>query len=136
MAVSAFLAWAGFLALKALPAFFGRGTLMQNAWGLVCVLGLLQCLHMEKTAPQWRTARPMGALRYAGQISYSLYAVHPPAIMATSWALERFPAARSNTVQLGLTFLATALLTAATYWFIERPYLLRTAQVRPAAKPA
>jgi peptidoglycan/LPS O-acetylase OafA/YrhL len=123
-------AWGLFLALRELPFSPTGFVVTQLARAVGFALLLLWLVGRETKSPAFVQAGPLRLLRGVGQVSYSLYAVHPPAIMATSWALERFPAIRSNTAQLLLTFVATALVTAVTYWFIERPYL------RSAAKRA
>jgi peptidoglycan/LPS O-acetylase OafA/YrhL len=61
--------------------------------------------------------------------------VHPPVIMATTWALGNLTGIRSNALQLLFTLLTTLLVTLLTYWFVERPYL-RSVQVASVPKGA
>ena len=64
----------------------------------------------------------MVALRYSGRISYSLYAMHTPAIMLATWGLLSFTGIRDYLVQLAVTFTATAALTLLTYHGVERVF--------------
>jgi peptidoglycan/LPS O-acetylase OafA/YrhL len=128
-------AWGLFIAMRGLPFTPTGFVVTQLLRALGFALLLLWLVGRESQFPAFVQTGPMRLLRAVGQVSYSLYAVHPPAIMATSWALERFPAFRNNTAQLLLTFLATALVTGVTYWFIERPYL-RSVRAPSAPKPA
>lgn len=125
-------AWGLFLALRGLPFSPTTFVVTQLVRALVFALLLLWLVGRESGFPSFVRTGPMRFLRAVGQVSYSLYAVHPPVIMATSWAMENFPGIRSNAPQLLLTLLATLLVTMVTYWFIERPYL-RSVQVRPGA---
>lgn len=128
-------AWLLFLALRGLPFTPVGFVATQLVRALGFALLLLWLTGREARAPAFVQIAPMRLLRSVGRVSYSLYAVHPPAIMATSWAMERFPALRSNAPQLLLTLLATAFATGVTYWFIERPYL-RSVPAHPATEPA
>jgi peptidoglycan/LPS O-acetylase OafA/YrhL len=113
------LAWLVFLALKAIPHFYGLNVLKQNAWGLVCTFGLLQCLHLEQARPA-AAARPGSmALRYVGEVSYSLYVVHAPAIMLASWLLLRLGSA-NYLVQLTTTLALSLAATVAMHYGVER----------------
>ena len=127
------LAWLAFLALKTLPYFYGLNLLKQNAWGLVCTIGLLQCLHLEEKRPALRQSPALAALRYAGQISYPLYAVHAPAMMLATWALLRL-GQTGYSLQLAATLIASLAATLAIHYGIERVlYRPRIAAFAPPA---
>jgi peptidoglycan/LPS O-acetylase OafA/YrhL len=121
-------AWGLFLAVRELPptAIGFVATQLLRAAGFALLI--LWAVSREIRIPASVQAGPVRLLRAFGQVSYSLYVVHPPAIMATSRVLEHFPALRSNAHQLLFTLIATAFLTGVTYWFIERPYLRSTAK--------
>ncbi len=127
------LAWLAFLALKTLPYFYGLNLLKQNAWGLVCTIGLLQCLHLEEKRPALRQSPALAALRYAGQISYPLYAVHAPAMMLATWALLRL-GQTGYSLQLTATLITSLAATLAIHYGIERVfYRPRIAAFAPPA---
>lgn len=122
------LVWLAFLALKAFPHFYGLNLLKQNLWGFVCTLGMLWGLHQENRQPQWRVRPVFVALRYSGQISYSLYAVHTPAMLLATWALV-VAGRESYPLQLAATLVATAAMTLAVHYGIENVFY----RPRPAA---
>jgi peptidoglycan/LPS O-acetylase OafA/YrhL len=114
--------WLGFLALKAVPHFYGLNVLRQAVWALVCVLGILWALNREELHPGSRDRPLVKALRFTGQISYSLYAVHTPAIMLASWVLLTGAFSADYLVQLAATFTASAAATLVTYYGVERVF--------------
>ena len=114
-------AWVAFLGLKSIPAFYGLNLLKQAAWGLVCVLGLLWVIRQEELWAHSRARRAAVALRYAGDISYSLYAMHTPALMLVSWAMLRMDG-QNYFVQLGATLAASLAVTLAVHYGIERVF--------------
>ena len=69
-------------------------------------------------------ARP--SLRVAGLVSYSLYLWHYPILLfaVDSLAVDQVPAMAIPAVALGLGI--TALVTAVSYRFVERPILYRS----------
>ena len=122
--VSAFwflLSWCGFLALKATPSFYGLNLLKQAAWGLVCVLGLLWVIRQEQLRPRWGDRAIAVGLRRTGDLSYSLYAMHTPAVMLASWALLR-TGAQNYFAQLATTLAASLAATLAVHYGIERRF--------------
>ncbi len=86
--------WVAYLALKAVPHFYGITLLWQLGWALVCALGILWALCLERLYPAARHRPLTNALRASGAISYSLYAVHTPAIMLATWALLKLALSR------------------------------------------
>lgn len=114
--------WLGFLALKAVPHFYGLNLLRQAVWALVCVLGILWALSREELHPGWRDRPLVAALRFSGQISYSLYAIHTPAILLTTWALLVSGVSQDYLVQLAATFTASIAATLLTYYGVERVF--------------
>ena len=61
-------------------------------------------------------------MRYFGSISYSLYAMHTPAIMLATWMLLTFTSSRDYFVQLACTFGAAAAAVLLTYYGVERVF--------------
>lgn len=114
-------AWSAFLAAKALPHFTGMNLIKQALWGLVCTLAILVVLELEQRHARWRAWRSMRSLVYLGQISYSLYAVHTPAVMFASWCLLQW-ARPDYLAQLGATLLFSAAATLAVHYGVERRF--------------
>lgn len=112
-------AWGGFLVLKATPHFPGLNLLKQAAWGVVCVLGILWAVQFEVRRPEVGGLRSIQLLRGAGTISYSLYAMHTPAIMLATWALIQ-AGLRHYTLQLAATMAASIAATAVAHYCLER----------------
>lgn len=124
--------WGLFLALRGLPYSPVNFVFVQLLRALGFTLLLLWLVGREARFSSFVGHGPLRFLRWVGQGSYSLYAVHPPAIMATTWALGNLTGIRSNALQLLFTLLATLLVTFVTYWLVERPYLR---SVQTAASP-
>jgi peptidoglycan/LPS O-acetylase OafA/YrhL len=116
-------AWVLFLVTKAVPHFTGLNLLKQAAWSLVCVLGILWCLRWENHAAFAGHAGTR-ALRRLGDLSYSLYAVHTPAIMLATWALLHLGLA-SYSLQLALTMAFSVAATLVVHHGIERVFYFR-----------
>lgn len=127
------LAWGLFLAVRALPFSPASHVFIQLVRALGFAFLVLWLVGRESRDPSTVRSGPLRWLRPVGQVSYSLYAVHPPVIMATTWALGFLPGYRSNAFQLLLTLIVPLLVTVVTYWLVERPYLL-SAQAVPAPK--
>jgi len=117
------VAWGFFWGLRETPDFPTRFVLLQLVRSAGLAALLLWLVGRETRFPSLVCSAPARFLRWVSQASYSLYAVHPPVIMATTWALGRLLGSRSNSLQLLLTLLATVIGTIATYWLIERPFL-------------
>ena len=116
------LSWLLFLAFKALPHFYGITLLRQAAWAVVCMLGILWALRLEDLHPQSRDRPLVAAGRYSGKISYSLYAVHTPAIMlATRVLLVNFHI-QDFFVQLATNLAASIAATLLVYYAVERVF--------------
>lgn len=114
-------AWGVFLALKATPHFAGLNLLKQAAWGLVCTLGILWLIRLEERRPQLIRRPFLAALRRLGDYSYSLYAVHTPAIMLATWALLQ-AGVHDYGAQLAATLSASIVATFAAYRGIEQAF--------------
>lgn len=115
------LAWLGFMALKAIPHFYGLNLLKQAAWGLVCALGILWAVRQEELRPCWRDHPVAAFLRRAGDVSYSLYAMHTPALMLATWALL-LVGIRSYSAQLAATLAASLAATLVVHYSLERHF--------------
>ncbi|HNC24502.1 MAG TPA: acyltransferase [Opitutaceae bacterium] len=116
------VAWGAFLGLKAVPHVYGLNILRQAAWALVCTLGILWVLRREERHPDWRDRPLVAAMRFTGRISYSLYAVHTPAIMLATWLLLVGFRQEDYLVQLAANLGASIAATLATYYGVERVF--------------
>lgn len=114
------VAWLAFLATKLVPHFYGLNLLKQAAWGVVCVLGIVWVLRRERAAHRTQSAL-VRALRWTGRISYSLYAVHTPAIMLATWALFTL-GCHDYFAQLGATSACSIAATLLVYHGVERRF--------------
>ncbi len=115
------VAWLAFLALKATPHFTGLNLLKQAAWGVICALGILWVIAREPGHAALGESRGIRALRRLGDFSYSLYAVHTPAIMLATWALLHL-GLRDYTIQLGATMAASLAATLGVHYGIEKRF--------------
>ncbi|MEO7412628.1 MAG: acyltransferase [Opitutaceae bacterium] len=117
------LTWVLFLLLREAPDSALRYIILQLVRSLHFATILLWLLGLESTRPSFRASAFVRSLCLTGRISYSLYVVHTPVILATTWALGALTSIHSNAVQLLVTFSATLAVTAVTYRYIERPFL-------------
>ncbi len=123
-------AWAVFLGIKTLPPFTGLNLMKQAAWAAVCTLGILWVLRVETRRPLLMETPPVRFLRHLGTVSYSLYAIHTPAIMLVNWSLLQL-GSRDYLLQLAATMVASIAATLALYYGIERMFY-RPRPVKPA----
>ncbi len=123
-------AWGLFLGLKAIPHFYGRNFLKQAAWGLVCTLAIVLVLKLQDRHPAWRERAGARFFRWLGDISYSLYAVHTPVIMFTSWTLFMLVHNQDYFLQLAATLTASFAVTLAVHYGVERRFYARPAAPR------
>jgi peptidoglycan/LPS O-acetylase OafA/YrhL len=114
--------WLGFFGLKFVPHFYGITLLRQGAWALVCTYGILWALQQETRHADVRSRPIVSALRFTGSISYSLYAVHTPAIMLATWFLLRVVGTQNYLLQLGANLAASVAATLFTYYAVERVF--------------
>ena len=114
-------AWLVFQGLKALPHFYAQSLLKQIVFGGVCALAVLWLVDWQRrrgSEPRAAWARWLG---WSGEVSYSLYAVHTPAIFLVTWLLLR--AGHANyTAQLLGAAAATLALTWLVHHGIERRF--------------
>jgi peptidoglycan/LPS O-acetylase OafA/YrhL len=115
-------AWAFFLITKLVPHFYGLTLIKQAAWGLVCMLGISWILRAEERRTSASTGPVIDVLRYSGRISYSLYAMHTPVIMLTTWALLVSGFSHDYLVQLGCAMVASVATTLVIYYGVERRF--------------
>jgi len=116
------LAWAAFLGVKLIPHFYGLNLVKQAAWVVVCALGLVWALRRETDRADVSHRPLIRALRWTGRVSYSLYAVHTPAIMLATWALLVFAGCRDYFWQLAATLAASIGATLAMHYGVERRF--------------
>ncbi|MDB6169518.1 MAG: Acyltransferase family protein [Verrucomicrobia bacterium] len=116
------LSWLGFLGLKGIPHFYGLNIIRQDAWAVVCALGMLWALGREARDPGARGRPLIRAMRYSGRISYSVYAMHAPAIMLATWLMIVVIGNRDYLLQLGATFTAALVATMVTFYGVERMF--------------
>lgn len=114
------LCWLVFLGLKRVPYFYGVNLLIQLAWGMVCAVGILWIVGREVRDPEPKPGVLQSTLRFSSQISYSLYAVHTPAMMLATWALLVFTHQESYLAQLIATLAVSLAATLAVYYGVER----------------
>ncbi|MHB1511970.1 acyltransferase family protein [Acidiferrobacter sp.] len=113
ISVSAFVLY--FYAPRTLAAF-GNHRMLVHDWPIMigAALGLVVVAY---EAPIKRFFE-RGAFQYLGRISYSLYLFHPLVLLA---ALHVFYGRVALAPLLGLTFVATMLISDLAYRWIERP---------------
>ncbi|MEA1081460.1 acyltransferase family protein [Marinobacter qingdaonensis] len=83
---------------------------------LVCGAGLI--IVLGKSGAAWETSLPVRAVARIGDISYSLYLVHWPALVFTRELYQGEPPIIAIWVALGLSVLISAVL----YQFVEEPF--------------
>lgn len=114
-------AWTAFLWLKSLAPFYGLNLLKQAVWGAICTLGILWAVNLEQRRPTLAQHRVVPLLRRVGDISYSLYAMHTPAIMLASWSLLHL-GVQSYFAQLAATLVASLGAVLLVHVAIERKF--------------
>lgn len=120
--------WAVFLALQQTPHFYGLNLIKQFVCGLICMTGIVWFIAWEKRHEAWRNSGLSRLLRWTGDISYPLYAVHTPVILLVNWALLTFSPVRSYAWQLTINLFSPVLVTVVVHYAIERRfYRARTA---------
>jgi peptidoglycan/LPS O-acetylase OafA/YrhL len=125
------MAWAVFLTLKAVPHFYGRNLLKQAAWGLVCMLAIVWLLDWERAHAGWRDRLLSRIMRYCGDLSYSLYAVHTPVIFLVTWTMLTVFEIRSYSWQLLASFGLCLLISVAVHHGIEKKFYRPQARAIP-----
>ncbi len=125
------VAWVAFLAVKFTPHFPGLNLIKQAAWAVVCTLGILWCLRWEANRAV-ASHRFILALRRVGDLSYSLYAMHTPAIMLATWVLLH-SGVTVYTLQLVATMAFSLAATLGVHHWVERPWYARRDSPAPRA---
>jgi len=121
-------AWALFLAFTLLPPFYGRNTIRQGIWAVVCTLIVGWLVAWEGRNQGKRDLAWSRLLRWCGDISYSLYAVHTPVILLVNWAFLVGAGRPSYAPQLVTNLVLPIAVAIAVHRFIEtRFYRVRKA---------
>lgn len=123
-------AWGAFLVLKNVPYFYGLNLLKQTAWAAVCAVAVLWSIDWEKRHAGAGGHPLIAALRWCGDISYSLYAMHTPAIMLATWALLYF-GCTNYTLQLVATMVLSVVTVLAVHYGIERAFYRLRSEASP-----
>lgn len=130
------LAWATFLLTKIIPHFYGLNLFKQAAWGVVCMFGIVWIVARETARPEPGRSWHHHWLRQLGAISYTLYAVHTPVVMLTTWTLLVGFDCHDYLVQLTAVLASSAVVTYAVYRGIElRFYRPRVTSSSPLVLP-
>ena len=114
-------AWLLFQGVKGLPRFYAQSLLKQVVFGAVCALAILWLVEWQRrrgSEPKVWWSRFLG---WTGGVSYSLYAVHTPAIFFATWLLIN-SGCQNYALQLVLATAATLALTWAVHHGIERQF--------------
>ena len=120
-------AWALFLGLKLIPHFYGLNVLKQAVWGLVCMGLVGWLLDWEQRHEALRDRAWSRLLRWFGDISYPLYAVHTPVILLVNWAMLTVTGSSSYGWQLALNLTLSLALAVAVHRGIEHRFYHRPA---------
>jgi peptidoglycan/LPS O-acetylase OafA/YrhL len=116
------LAWIGFIVLKKIPHFHGLNLLIQLTYGVTCALGILWMVNCEQRRPAPSPNHTRNLLCFTGRISYSLYAVHTPVLLFTTWALLVLADSHSYSWQLATGLIVSLGMTLAVYYGVERTF--------------
>ncbi len=114
--------WAVFLLLQMAPQFYGLNMIKQFVWGLLCMSVIGWLVGWEKRHETGREVAIARLLRWTGEISYPLYAVHTPVILLVNWTLLTFATARSYALQLSLNLVLPFLVAVVVHYSVERRF--------------
>ena len=114
--------WALFLGLKAIPHFYGLNMVKQAVWGVVCMQLVAWLPDWEKRHEASRVRGWARLLRWSGEISYPLYAVHTPMILLVNWAMLATADSRSYPGQLALNLVGSVAIAVAVHRGIEKRF--------------
>jgi peptidoglycan/LPS O-acetylase OafA/YrhL len=116
------LLWGLFLGLQLTPHFFGLNMIKQFVWGLLCMGVIIWLIGWERRHESRREHAVSRLLRWSGDISYPLYAVHTPVILLINWGLISLFACRNYAWQLSFNLLLPVLVTVIVHYGIERRF--------------
>jgi peptidoglycan/LPS O-acetylase OafA/YrhL len=116
------LCWGIFLFTKWVPHFFGMNLIKQAAWAVTCVAGIFWALAVEQRRPTAGDRWLVRKFRYIGQISYSLYAVHTPALFLATWLLLVVIDTNNYSIQLALALASSLLFTLLVHTGVEKRF--------------
>jgi peptidoglycan/LPS O-acetylase OafA/YrhL len=114
--------WGLFLVLQHTPHFFGLNMVKQFVWGLICMTGIVWLIGWEQRHEAGRERALSRLLRWTGDMSYPLYAVHTPVILLVNWTLLNFATARSYALQLSLNLVLPLLVAVVVHYSVERRF--------------
>jgi peptidoglycan/LPS O-acetylase OafA/YrhL len=114
--------WALFLGLKLIPYFYGLNMLKQALWGVLCMWLIGWLLDWEKRNEGLRTRAWSRLLRWSGNISYPLFAVHTPVILLVNWSMLTLAGSHSYAWQLAINFALSLAIAVAVHHGIEKRF--------------
>jgi peptidoglycan/LPS O-acetylase OafA/YrhL len=123
------LLWALFLVLQITPHFFGLNMIKQFVWGLFCMGVIIWLTGWEQRHEAKRELGVSRLLRWSGDISYPLYAVHTPVILLTNWSMLTCFSSHSYGWQLLLNLLVPIAMAVAVHHGIERRFYRPSARI-------
>jgi peptidoglycan/LPS O-acetylase OafA/YrhL len=116
------LAWAAFLAAKQGPYFLGMNLIKQFIWGLLCMLLIVWLLDWETRHAAQRDRPWARLLRWSGDISYPLYAMHTPVMLLVNWAMLSRGGRPDYGWQLVLNLVLSVAVSVVVHRAIEKRF--------------
>ncbi len=129
LVVSALL-FLGFIMAREFLHFRHLSLVLQFFWALFCAGTIFSLINYTRATPSWMV--PIcSCVTKVGEYSYSLYAVHTPVIMITTWLLV-YVGVRNYACYISISLLFTSILTYVSYRLLEKPYLSRSTEPNQA----
>jgi len=114
--------WAVFLGLKQIPHFYGLNMLKQAVFGVVCMGLIGWLLEWEMRHAGLRDRAGSRLLRWFGDISYPLFAVHAPVIFLVNWCMLTVTGSNSYAGQLAINLTLPVVVAVAVHHAIEQRF--------------